>query len=165
MRLDTPYSPGPWWTNGCWIHADPQHGVGADGCVVALTYVGPGAALKEHAKGNARLLAAAPELYAAAQAVAALWGRRRHDAESDPVWRMLQTALAKAEEPKKPTRDHFEGAVHDKAGAELGENRDREQVVRLDLTHTRGTAVSQTILILSHNAALVLLHTLANLGL
>lgn len=49
-------------------------------------------------EANARLIAAAPELYAAAAAVAALYADEPDD-ELDPAWADLRAALAKAVTP------------------------------------------------------------------
>ncbi|GIK15671.1 MAG: hypothetical protein BroJett003_06350 [Planctomycetota bacterium] len=47
----------------------------------------------------------------------------------------------------------FMGAVHDAATAKAGTNRDGEAVVKVGLLYTRGTAPSETVLILSAAAA------------
>jgi len=50
----------------------------------------------------------------------------------------------------------FDGAIHDQADARAGANRTGERVFRIDLTYTRGTAASQTTLILTQAAAAAL---------
>jgi len=50
----------------------------------------------------------------------------------------------------------FDGAIHDQADARAGANRGGERVFRIDVTYTRGTAASQTTLILTQAAAAAL---------
>ena len=50
----------------------------------------------------------------------------------------------------------FDGAVHDEANVDIGNNRAGERVVRLDLTYTRGTAPSRTTTILTVDGAIAL---------
>jgi hypothetical protein len=61
------------------------------------------------------------------------------------------------------TTSRFDGAIHDEANADIGNNRQGERVVRLDLTYTRGTAPSSTTMILTLDAAIALRNQLDGL--
>lgn len=99
-RNATKHTPGPWDHEGGWITAAPKYGIGGDARVVAQIHSGPDCAPDTHADANAHLIAAAPDLLAAAKAVAALWaehGLGDDDAQSEPVWNALQRAITRAE--------------------------------------------------------------------
>ena len=96
----TRHTPGPWHADHGWVNADPQHSAGRECCVVAQIHSGPDCAPAEHADANAHVIAAAPDLLAAAKAVAALWAKHGlgdDDNESTPVWDALQRAIARAD--------------------------------------------------------------------
>ena len=57
----------------------------------------------------------------------------------------------------------FDGAVHDEASADIGSNRDGGRVVRMGLMYTRGTAPSETTMILKLDAAIALRNQLDGL--
>lgn len=92
------HTPGPWEAEGNWITAKPEYGVGGEACVVAQIHSGPDCAPAERANANAWLLAEAPNLLAVAEDTLALWkkhGLGDDDAESEPVYRALQNAIAR----------------------------------------------------------------------
>ena len=98
-RSATGHTPGPWQAEGGWITADKKYGVGGEVCVVAQIHSGVDCAPDEHTDANAWLITEAPNLLAAAEDTLALWkkhGLGDHDAESEPVYLALQSAIAKA---------------------------------------------------------------------
>ncbi len=96
----TRYTPGPWRLEDDFIHADPEHGVGGQCCVVAQMYSGTDCAPAGQAAANARLVVVAPALLEAAKAVRALWAKHGlgdDDNESGQVWDALNDAIARSE--------------------------------------------------------------------
>ncbi len=61
------------------------------------------------------------------------------------------------------TTQRFMGAVHEEVNADVGHNAAGERVVRIDLTYQRGTAPTETTVILTRDAAITLRNLLDGL--
>ncbi len=78
------WTPGPWRVSGVGIHAIVR---GDDQTIVAVRHRLP----REVHEANARLIAAAPDLYEALAEIVAEWGY-----PNTPKWHRARAALAKA---------------------------------------------------------------------
>lgn len=119
MSSETKFTPGPWQVSGVrhkWREAGSDqvldsHTVGPDGDAVALIFYAPKWHIEQLA--NARLIAAAPEIYAALKAIDALFAeplccliRKMHGSITngdqdviDAAFGKMMHALAKVEQP------------------------------------------------------------------
>lgn len=97
------FTPGPWCWNEAGYDLRPVTVSSDVTCVLCLESKGmiarpqsrPLEETESEIDANLRLIAAAPELYEAAAAVAALYADEPED-ELDPAWGALRAALAKA---------------------------------------------------------------------
>lgn len=104
------FTPGPWSAirNSCfWEIESGAHGMIGDACASHHIHADDGKLAPEQAEliaaANARLMAAAPEMFAALkqlEAYAEVQVRRHPDATDTPIWQSVLSALAKASEPR-----------------------------------------------------------------